>query len=92
MKKRNLIGIVLLLVLLLGILPISSLALDEPALNSKKILLIDTASERTLIDRMADARAEPASLTKIMTALVVLDAVDRGTVSLDQNITALPLY
>lgn len=88
MKKRNLISIVLLLVLLLGILPISSLALDEPALNSKKILLIDTASERTLIDRMADARAEPASLTKIMTALVVLDAVDRGTVSLDQNITA----
>lgn len=91
MKKKSpksLISIVLLLVLLIGVLPISSLALDEPALNCKKILLIDTESERTLIDRMADGRAEPASLTKIMTALVVLDAVERGTVSLDQNVTA----
>lgn len=91
MKKKSLkslISIVLLLVLLLGALPISSLALDEPALNCKKVLLIDTDSERTLIDRMADGRAEPASLTKIMTAIVVLDAVDRGTVSLDQNVTA----
>lgn len=88
MKKRSLICLILSLVLLLGALPLHSLALDEPALNSQKILLVDTASGRTLLDRAADGRAEPASLTKIMTALVALDAVEKGRISLDQNITA----
>ena len=88
MKKKSLISLLLLIVLLFGILPISSLALDEPSLSCKRILLVDTESGRTLLERNADERAEPASLTKIMTALVVLDAVERGDISLDQNVTA----
>lgn len=58
-----------------------------PALSSKAWLLVDFQSRQILASRDADERIEPASLTKLMTAYVVFDALRRKQVTLMQTFT-----
>lgn len=48
---------------------------SPPTLTSKAYLLVDFQSRQVLAARNADARTEPASLTKLMTAYVAFDAL-----------------
>ena len=48
--------------------------LDKLSLKSSSVLIVDEDSGQTLISKNADAVVPVASLTKLMTALVVLDA------------------
>ena len=48
---------------------------SPPTLSSKAYLLVDFQSRQVLAARNADARTEPASLTKLMTAYVAFDAL-----------------
>jgi serine-type D-Ala-D-Ala endopeptidase (penicillin-binding protein 7) len=48
--------------------------LSEVKLNSSAVLVVDQASGRVLLDKNADVALPIASITKVMTALVVLDA------------------
>jgi len=52
-----------------------------PALAAKAWLLTDYHSGQILAQHNADKRVEPASLTKMMTAYVVLSEIKKGTVS-----------
>ena len=54
-------------------------ALDDPAIEASSVLLVDPESGVTLYENNADGTAYPASLTKIMTALVVLENADLST-------------
>ena len=47
---------------------------DEPALRSSSVLVLDTTRASVLYARKADVTAPIASITKLMTALVVADA------------------
>lgn len=47
-------------------------------------------TDTVLYQQDADKKIYPASITKVMTALLVLDAVDSGKLSLDQKLTAGP--
>ncbi|HEX4648003.1 MAG TPA: D-alanyl-D-alanine carboxypeptidase family protein [Steroidobacteraceae bacterium] len=49
-----------------------------PAVNARAYLMVDHFSGRVLADYHADERAEPASLTKLMTAYVVFSALAEG--------------
>ena len=60
----------------------------DPAVEAKAALLVDRDSGTILYEKNKDERLYPASLTKIMTALIILEAVDSGTLSLDQQVTA----
>ena len=55
---------------------------------AKAALLIDPDSEEILYARNIHERLYPASLTKIMTASLVLEAVERGDLHLDTVLTA----
>lgn len=59
-----------------------------PQLNAKAWLLVDTASGLPLAEKDADARLEPASLTKLMTAYLAFSAIKEGRLKRDQ---ALPV-
>ncbi|QCO56341.1 D-alanyl-D-alanine carboxypeptidase [Pseudorhodobacter turbinis] len=50
-------------------------------------VVIDARSGEMLYDQNADARLHPASLTKMLTLYIAFDAVRRGEVSLDTQIT-----
>jgi len=59
---------------------------QPPEIASRGYLLIDMAANQVLAERNADAPAEPASLTKLMTAYVVFTALQDKKLALDQRL------
>lgn len=57
-----------------------------PQLAAKAYLLYDYTSNQILVNQNGDARMEPASLTKLMTAYLAFDALKHGTLSLKQQL------
>ncbi|MEO8164821.1 MAG: D-alanyl-D-alanine carboxypeptidase, partial [Betaproteobacteria bacterium] len=55
-----------------------------PAVSAKSYLLVDFQSRQTLAGRNANERVEPASLTKLMTAYLVFDALRQKRITLVQ--------
>ena len=62
-------------------------ALDKQ-LQANCVMLVDEDSGQYYYTRNIDAKAYPASLTKIMTLLLAVEAVERGDVHLDDTVTA----
>jgi serine-type D-Ala-D-Ala carboxypeptidase (penicillin-binding protein 5/6) len=58
-----------------------------PAVKARAYILVDHFSGRVLAQEQADARAEPASLTKLMTAYVVFSALKEGRLKLTDMVT-----
>lgn len=58
----------------------------SPELAARQYLLLDLSSRQVLAERDADTRADPASLTKLMTAYLVFNAVRDKQVSLEQTV------
>lgn len=76
----------LLLVLLLVLaLPVHGQFFER--LNVKAAILIDADSGRVLYAQNEDARLEPASTTKVMTMLLIMEMVDSGRAKLNEKIT-----
>ncbi len=59
---------------------------QPPELAARQYLLIDLASNQVLAERDADAQADPASLTKLMTAYLVFNALRDKKLSLEQTL------
>ncbi len=57
-----------------------------PELAARAFILQDLASHQTLAARNADQRVEPASLTKLMTAYLVFQALQSGKLQLTQTL------
>ncbi len=76
----------LVLVLLFSLLSSAVMAqsVPAPALAAKAWVLVDHATGQVLADKDADARIEPASLTKLMTAYLTFSALKAGTITSDQ--------
>jgi D-alanyl-D-alanine carboxypeptidase (penicillin-binding protein 5/6) len=85
----------LLLALILPLLAVFPAAADTkaplipapPALAARSWILIDWQSRQPLVVKDADKRVEPASLTKLMTAWLVFDALKQKRIALDQLMT-----
>ncbi len=60
---------------------------DDLALNCKSALLLDAASGQVLYEQNADQQCYPASVTKIMTMVLIMEAVNSGAISLDDTVT-----
>jgi D-alanyl-D-alanine carboxypeptidase (penicillin-binding protein 5/6) len=60
---------------------------NPPDVYAKAYILIDYTSGQVLAQHDADARMEPASLTKLMTCYVVFHALKAGTLKLQEPIT-----
>ena len=88
MKKRRIFPLILLLSLVMSMSAPAALALEVPQLNGQAAVLVDLDAGRVLYGYNMDAERAPASLTKVMTVLLALEAVDSGRVSLDEMIVA----
>ncbi len=94
MKIRRIFAVFFSL-LLAVVLSVSALAADGDVgsleggeVAAKAALLIDPDTEEILSARNIHERLYPASLTKIMTASLVLEAVDSGKLTMDTVLTA----
>ncbi|MCY7314689.1 MAG: D-alanyl-D-alanine carboxypeptidase [Rubrivivax sp.] len=59
---------------------------QPPEIAARQYLLIDLASNQVLAERDADSQADPASLTKLMTAYLVFNAVRDKKLTLEQTL------
>ncbi len=55
-------------------------------LTSPAVILAETATGTVIFEKNADEKREVASITKLMTALLVLEALDRGDVKLNDQV------
>jgi len=60
---------------------------SAPDADARAYILVDYASGQVLAQRDADARMEPASLTKLMTCYLVFHALKAGTLKLTDQVT-----
>ncbi len=59
---------------------------QPPDIAAKHFMLVDVTSNQVLAERDADARVDPASLTKLMTAYVVFTALKEKRLTLEQTL------
>lgn len=67
------------------VLGVGAEGLDVPA---KSALLMDVATGTVLYEKNAHEALPPASVTKIMTMLLIMEAIDSGTLGYDDIVTA----
>ena len=89
MKIRRILSAFLLTVLLtsLALVP-TAYAIPSINIKAKASLLVDAESGMVLHAQHEHDKLFPASITKVMTALLVFEAIDRGEMTLDQPVTA----
>ena len=85
MKKVT--TLLLAVLLLAGWLPRRAAAVDLN-LNAKSALLMDVATGTVLYEKECHERLAPASVTKVMTMLLIMEALDDGRIHLDDQVTA----
>ncbi len=73
--------------LLLGLLPARAQAanLEVPA---KSALLMDVATGTILYESESHTQLPPASVTKVMTMLLIMEAIDQGRIGWEDSVTA----
>jgi len=60
---------------------------DAPAVNCAAALLMEKETGTILMEHNAHDKLQPASVTKIMTLLLVFEAIDAGALALDDTVT-----
>lgn len=69
---------------------VESQILRDMNIEAAAAILVDADTGTVLFDQNAHQQRFPASITKVMTALLAVEAVDRGELSLDQVIVVGP--
>ncbi|MEG1774234.1 MAG: D-alanyl-D-alanine carboxypeptidase family protein [Oscillospiraceae bacterium] len=65
-------------------------ALVNTKIPCKSAILIEQSTGRVLFEKEADLAMPPASITKIMTLLLIVEALDAGKIALDDPVTCSP--
>jgi len=65
----------------------SSIVFGNQNINARTAILIDYHSDEILFELDPDAQIYPASMTKIMTAIVTIDLIKKNKLSLDDEFT-----
>ena len=59
---------------------------EELASDAKSAILIEASTGQVLYEKNADEALAPASMTKIMTLLLTMEAIDKGNIKLDDMV------
>ena len=87
MKKYRFSSLLLVLALLGSLLVLPVGATDDLGLYCTNAILVDANYDEVLYEKNAYDKAYPASMTKVMTALLVLEAMEEGTLTGDTMVT-----
>ena len=94
-SKTKLILVVLILAILGGTVSISASEMSASVtdtnativLNCKSAVLMEAETGKILYEQNADEALPPASVTKIMTLLIVMEAIDSGALKFDDMVS-----
>ena len=85
--RKKLLAAVLAAALLALPVPAAQAVSGAPAVNCGAAVLMEKETGTILYEQNSHDKLEPASVTKIMTLLLVMEAIDSGRISLDQTVS-----
>jgi D-alanyl-D-alanine carboxypeptidase (penicillin-binding protein 5/6) len=83
--NRKILCIIMILIINL-IMPIKALAEDPLNINAKSAVLMDYNTKEILYEKNSHEKLYPASLTKIMTLILGMEALESGKISLNDEV------
>ncbi|GFZ30446.1 D-alanyl-D-alanine carboxypeptidase [Clostridium zeae] len=86
--KYQSICFALSLIFLLGLFSFPVLADEQIKVEAKSAILMEAVSGKILFEQNSHEKFAPASVTKVMTMLLAMEAVDSGKIKLNDKITA----
>lgn len=93
MLQRRMAGILLtVIVAVLAAVPVQSMCMyrvnaAEPDVESPSVILMEASTGKTVYEKNADETLHPASITKIMTLILIFDALSENKITLEENVT-----
>ena len=84
---RRLVLIVVAVALLVGFLP-GKVQAAGPEVKAKSAVLMDVQTGTVLCEQNPHEKLAPASVTKVMTMLLIMEAIDSGKIGWDDTVTA----
>ena len=83
MKKG--LGILLSVIVLFQVISPTEVR-GEPEVSAPSVLLMEESTGQVLYEKNADEQRSPASITKIMTLILIFDELEKGTISLTDEV------
>ncbi|UJF31198.1 D-alanyl-D-alanine carboxypeptidase family protein [Paenibacillus hexagrammi] len=93
MRKKGILSFICLQLVLMLVLP-AAFAEEKAAQsvdlapNAQSAVLLDADTGTVIVDKNKDVKLPPASITKIMTMLLIMEAIDQGKIKMDEKVRA----
>lgn len=78
---------ILLIIMSFFVLNLNVLAEEDFSPNGKSAILVDNLSGKVLYEKNADEKLAPASMTKLASMLMVMEAIDNGNLKFEDKVT-----
>lgn len=82
--KKIVVWLTVLITVMSVIVPVKA---EGPEIEAPCAILTEVSTGRVIYEKNADESLHPASITKIMTLLIIFDAVDDGSISPEDTVT-----
>lgn len=86
--KKLLCAALCLVMLTSPVYAINTLTDDDIDISAPSAILMEKVTGEVIYDKNSHERLPPASVTKVMTMLLIVEAVERGDISLDDTVIA----
>jgi D-alanyl-D-alanine carboxypeptidase (penicillin-binding protein 5/6) len=87
MTMRRIFCLFLVLLLTVPAAAANSSVADSLSVPAPSVILMERSTGTVLFEKNADQRLAPASITKVMTLLLTMEAIERGQLAADQQVT-----
>jgi D-alanyl-D-alanine carboxypeptidase (penicillin-binding protein 5/6) len=88
MRKKYAIACIMMVIFLLSLVPPALAGAELETVKADSYILTDADSGKTLLAKNENKRLPPASMTKLMTMLLAVEALEEGRVTLKEKVTA----
>ena len=85
--KKLLCGMITFLLLVSMPIPVMA----APEIDAPSYILMEASTGKVICEQNADERRSPASITKIMTLLLIFDYLNTGRVTLQSEVKQVPM-
>lgn len=82
--KKIVVWLTVLITVMSVIVPVKA---EGPEIEAPCAILTEASTGRVIYEKNADESLHPASITKIMTLLIIFDAIDNGSIAPDDTVT-----
>lgn len=94
MKKIGRIGLIFCVLISISVMPVNADVTEavvgsttKLAENAKSVIMLEASTGKVLYERNANEKLAPASMTKMMSLLLIMESIEQGIIRLDEMVT-----